>query len=161
VDERHRPRPGHSLNPKGRPSGSPNATTLAAAAELRAGAQEAARVMVRAMRSSNEWVAVGAAKTILERVLPRDGSDPPDMAWLEFCSPEEVATLAGIIEAAKARMPIDERPVVDVAAEPERDAFSLAALPASGNAPIEPEPEPLPDPPVEPDDESEFEEFGE
>jgi hypothetical protein len=147
---------GSTGNPRGRPKGSLNATTVLANQRLRARADKAARVLERCLNSLNEWVALSAAKTILERGA--DAGDGSDTTWIGHATREEVRIIHGIMKACQARA---SRGIVrnEMAEIPgwhgtkhERDdelrygdAFDALSLPAPRLAEPAPAPEPASD----------------
>jgi hypothetical protein len=148
---------GNTANTRGREKGRPNNATIAkrAAAQKvleREGAR-AAQLVVRLLDDPNQWAALAAARIVLEHALPA-GQESPDMEWVEYATEKEIRTVHRIIERCRRRMVPSEGPI-DVTPEPSADSFSLASLPASGNA--APEPEPQPEAQPAPDDE--WEEF--
>jgi hypothetical protein len=155
-------RAGHSTNPVGRPRGRLDDTTIAARELLRASREKAAQVIAAGLDSPVAWERYGAAKTILDGVMPEDGDPAPvDAAWMEYLTDKELRLLGRMIERARERMPIseppedgDERDVIDVTPLPRSEPFSLSTLPAPGNA--EPVPAPGNGQPEEPDLEEEF-----
>jgi hypothetical protein len=75
-------RPGHSpFNGKGRPPGSLTSTKPASEAMRRA-APKAVAALIKALDSPNQWLAITAARALLERTIPpvtdkdRDGDGP-------------------------------------------------------------------------------------
>jgi len=149
-DENGRLMPGHTANGLGRPNGRPNDRTREANALLKEHAKTAAQVIVDGLGSSVDWVRYGAAKTILERTIPKHASDgePVDVDWIQWATAEELDELIATMERCRRRRDAG-------ALRDDGDAFSLASLPAPGDQ--QPEPEPI-DVTPEPDDDAE--EFG-
>jgi hypothetical protein len=91
-------------------------------------ARRAADVLADALNDPNVWVRVGAAKTILERTLPNDGSEPADYAWFDYATEREVKAILRIMKKANARR--------------ERgDGYAPALPPASDPPPSDPPPD--------------------
>jgi hypothetical protein len=137
-------RRGHTHNAVGRPNGRPNNTTLAATDLLKEYARPAAEAMVAALRDENPWVRVGAAKTILERTLPKDPNEPRDESWVEYATDDELAALTRIIESCRRRMPVHDMLPDDEPADatpPHRDSLAPATLPAPAPPPQEAQPD--------------------
>jgi hypothetical protein len=153
---------GHSTNPKGRPIGRLDDTTLIANEKMRSLAERAVDVLAAGLDSPVDWVRYGAARTVLERTLPKDGPvEPADASWIGWATDKELRMLERLIARCKERMPVnvvdeDAPDVIDVPARvlppapspSPAEPFDLSTIPAPGNG--------QPEEPEEPD----YEEFG-
>jgi len=118
-------KPGRSGNPAGRPKGSRNRVTLVALAAMQEGADAIARKVVEMARSGD----LGAARLVIERLIPVAKERPiflslPDTGSAEGIVqaqavilqavaagdllPGEAATLAGIVEARRKALEMQE-----------------------------------------------------
>jgi len=115
---------------------------------MRSLADKAVSVLAAGLDSPIDWVRFGAAKTVLERTLPKDQEprEPADTGWMDYLTDAQLATLSRWIDEARERVPISEPPddgdVIDVPARvlpPPRppvrpEPFTVETLPAPGSA---------------------------
>ena len=149
----------------GRKKGSRNLATIqreaTAAEELRKSALKAARLVSRQLDDPNPWIAAAAAKTVLERTMPKDsaaGGEQADTGWMEYLTDQELRQLNSVPARAKGRVVPG---AIDV--EPSGDDYETSApsrsLPATttGTPIIDVTPSPDPEPLSVREPEQEFE----
>lgn len=102
-DERGQFLPGYTPNPNGRPKGSHNNTTLAAIRRCQTKADRAMQVVEAKLESPFDWVAMAAAKVILDRAFATEDKEDPETDWVLYATERELRVVADIVARCNKR----------------------------------------------------------